>query len=145
MIPLPPATPSTTQAAARITQLKERATPARIVVLAALLDSSCALSHVELAAQLPPHFDRVTLYRVLDWLVARGLVHRIATPDVWRFSAVALTPHPHAHFICTGCHRTLCLAHPLPVLTLPADYQVQSWEMTIYGHCPACTCASTIP
>lgn len=124
---------------ARILRLQERATPARVAVLSALLHSPHALSHVELAKQLGKRFNRVTLYRVLDWLVARALVHRVATPEAWRFSAVPLTPHPHAHFICTICHRTLCLADPLPRLTLPTSYRVETWEMTIYGCCPDCT------
>ncbi|MFN3594830.1 MAG: Fur family transcriptional regulator [Thiobacillaceae bacterium] len=75
-----------------------RATPARVAVLRLLLTADSALTHAEVAARLGGGVDRVTLYRVLDWLVSRGLAHRIAGEDrIWRFGvnvARATTMHP---------------------------------------------------
>jgi len=74
-----------------LTAADGRVTPARLAVLEILLDSAAALSHHELEDAVEKHgvdVDRVTLYRVLDWLVERGLAHRIAADDrVWRFNA----------------------------------------------------------
>ena len=45
-----------------------------------LIASDRALSHAEIEAQLVhTGLDRVTLYRVLDWLVERSLAHRVGT------------------------------------------------------------------
>lgn len=121
-----------------------RVTPARVRVLGLLLAADSALTHAELEARLAG-VDRVTLYRVLEWLVQHGLVHRIAGDDrVWRFSA---TPgagvhngHEHAHFHCEGCGRTYCLdaLRPVFALSLPAGFRCRAAELTLYGQCPRC-------
>jgi Fur family ferric uptake transcriptional regulator len=57
-----------------------------------LLDALCALSHHDVEAgmrEIGEHFDRVTLYRVLEWLVVQGLAHKVAAEDrSWRFNAI---------------------------------------------------------
>ena len=54
-------------------------------------------------------FDRVTLYRVLEWLVDNGLAHRVTDAQrVFRFSAADDTAKghaSHAHFRCEVCAR----------------------------------------
>ena len=58
----------------RIRSAGARATPARIRVLALLTSAPVPLSHHDIEAALgDASLDRVTLYRVLDWLVASGL------------------------------------------------------------------------
>ena len=84
----------TERARAALRATGERVTPARLRVYAALLDSAQALSHHELESALGTvePVDRVTLYRVLDWLVEQGLAHRVAGIDrVWRFSTARET------------------------------------------------------
>jgi len=53
-----------------------RATRARIDVLSALLAADEALSHHDVERRLARghDIDRVTLYRVLEWLTGQGLV-----------------------------------------------------------------------
>ena len=66
----------------------ERLTQPRAAVLACLLSSERANSHLDIAAMLTDSHavDRVTVYRVLEWLVKLGIAHRIAGDDrVWRF------------------------------------------------------------
>ena len=95
------------RAEAAIANLGERATEARRRTLETLLKAERPLSHAEIEAQLATRgaLDRVTLYRVLDWLVARGLVHKIEGHDrVWRFSATVADALGHAHFCCTVCN-----------------------------------------
>lgn len=125
-----------------------RVTPARLGVLARLLAAPTALSHADLEARLGGGLDRVTLYRVLDWLVARGLAHRIAGEDrIWRFAAAlgsgegSRTHAGHAHFHCEGCERIYCLAELQPVyaLSLPPGFRVGKAELVLHGRCPECT------
>ena len=70
-----------------------RATPARVRVLRLLREAPAPLSHAEIEVRLGDMaIDRVTLYRVLDWLVDSGLAHKSADAGrVFRFSAMDLT------------------------------------------------------
>lgn len=122
-----------------------RVTPARLAVLETLLGSAAALSHHEIEDAIERRgldVDRVTLYRVLDWLVEHDLAHRIAAEDrAWRFNAAdRLQAGEHAHFHCTRCGQIVCLDRPDPVTTpaLPKGYQPERTEITIHGRCPRC-------
>lgn len=121
-----------------------RVTPARISVLGILLNANAALSHQEIehtAQQQGLSFDRVTLYRALDWLVEQGLAHKISGADrTWRYNAQTGTPHQHAHFHCKKCEQVYCLENLQPALlfTLPPGYQLEQVEVNLQGICPAC-------
>lgn len=128
-----------------------RTTPARLRVLEILLQARHALSHGEIEAQLAPEgaLDRVTLYRVLDWLVERGLAHKIAGGDqVWRFNAThgagqgaeGRNSHEHAHFQCSRCGRLFCLDEIRPVLavSLPKGFRCDEARLTLHGLCAEC-------
>lgn len=135
--------------AERLVRQHGRATPARARVLELLLAAKSAQSHAELEQRLAAQggMDRVTLYRVLDWLVTHGLAHRIAGEDrVWRFSAVAggHSSHEHAHFHCDTCGRTYCLEalRPVLALSLPPGYRCRAAELTLHGQCPQCSRAA---
>jgi len=128
----------------RIRAAGERLTAPRAAVLAVLLSSETALTHheVEDALRALHCVDRVTVYRVLDWLVALGLAHRIAGEDrTWRFRANRDSSHePHAHFTCSRCGKTVCLedvAAPSRV-RLPTGFLPQKVELTVQGLCAAC-------
>jgi Fur family ferric uptake transcriptional regulator len=122
----------------------ERATLSRVAVLAVLLAAPRALTHHEVQRKLgrARRVDRVTVYRVLDWLVARGLAHKISGDDrVWRFNA-AEDEHArrHAHFKCNNCGEVICLervpaARSIPV---PSGYWPQEVEVTVKGLCGDC-------
>jgi Fur family ferric uptake transcriptional regulator len=133
-----------TAAQERLRLRGERGTPAREAVLDILLAAPAALTHQEIehaARGRGLMADRVTLYRVLDWLVAKGLAHKIAGEDrVWRFNAVDQEGHGHAHFHCTGCGQVYCLddLRPSFALALPPGYRFEHAELTIQGLCPRC-------
>lgn len=144
------ATPNT-PARACLLAAHERATPVRVAVLDILLATPTALTHQDIAAAARAAgvlLDRVTLYRVLDWLVDKGLAHKIAGEDrVWRFNAIAeaASPglaHQHAHFQCERCKRLYCLDELRPVFAfnLPPGFLCTQAELTLHGQCPACSC-----
>lgn len=139
-------TPTSSETAhERLLASGQRVTAARQAILQMLLDSPRALSHHDVEARIGErgeHFDRVTLYRVLEWLVAQGLAHKIAAEDrSWRFSAILDGNHEHPHFHCLNCGEVLCLdaLRPTFVLGLPPGYTVQRAEITIQGTCPSCS------
>ena len=128
----------------RIRAAGERLTAPRAAVLAALLASESALTHHEVEAALRPDLavDRVTVYRVLDWLVGLGLAHRIPGEDrIWRFRANGDAVHgPHAHFTCSRCGRTVCLEDVTvpPSVKVPRGFVPKEVELTVKGLCAAC-------
>ena len=123
-----------------------RVTRPRVEVLAALLAARRALTHLELAKQVKSgtRIDRVTIYRVLEWLTSRNLAHKIAGDDrVWRFNAAGDKPgmaHDHAHFKCNHCGDIICLnaVGAASDIRLPSGYRPQEVELTVKGLCAEC-------
>jgi Fur family ferric uptake transcriptional regulator len=136
-----------------------KSTISRIEVLEVLLKGQNPLTHQEILKSLPVKFDRVTLYRVLDWLLENQLIHKIASSDrSWRFqfnhdyiarsgknsersSTFKNKFHEaHAHFQCNSCGKVFCLENVYPKLTndIPADFHIDSIELNIIGTCISC-------
>lgn len=117
------------------------ATPARVQVLDMLLAARSAQSHHALMAQAAADgrpLDKVTLYRVLDWLVAQGLAHSVTGQDrVRRFSA-SHTHAGHAHFECDQCGRLFCLPEPAAPPATPAGFETRCVDLTLHGRCADC-------
>ena len=128
-----------------------RVTVARVRVLTELTAFGGLLSHHLLEQRLEhPRMDRVTLYRVLNSLVARGLVHRVSGSDrIWCFGmaqgknagTVEAAHGEHAHFQCRDCGKLVCLdsvASPGDAVRVPRGYRAESVELTVRGRCPGC-------
>lgn len=146
------------QARERVRATGARVTGARVRVLAVLMRADEALTHHDVQRRLElggetDLLDRVTLYRVLDWMVEAGLAHRVSGPDrVWRFSAHAdpgASPaHPrHGHFKCRDCERMFCMkASPgfgrSVRAMLPEGFAGDEIELTVLGRCAGCAARS---
>lgn len=121
-----------------------RVTLARVQILAVLLKAGRALTHHEIENLLNQNhvIDRVTVYRVLEWLTRQHLAHKIPGDDrVWRFN-VADEEHTgqHAHFKCNCCCRVFCLKDTSSscAIKLPSGYKAQRLELTVKGLCVEC-------
>ena len=129
----------------------ERLTQPRVAVMACLLASGRAASHLDIAGTLADHHavDRVTVYRVLEWLVNHGIAHRIAGDDrVWRFminpqqvSARPAAHSHHAHFTCETCGQTFCLDKTVPKVDvkLPKGFRTSEIDLVVRGRCAHCS------
>jgi Fur family ferric uptake transcriptional regulator len=133
------------RAEARVRSAATRTTRPRVAILAALLEARSALTHHEVERRVGRGMgvDRVTIYRVLEWLVARGLAHRVSGDDrVWRFNAID-EEHAgrHAHFQCNHCGEVTCLEEVVATrnVPLPSGYRPQEVELVVKGQCAACT------
>lgn len=121
-----------------------RITQPRIQVLALLLREGRALTHLQIEGKLrrSSSIDRVTIYRVLDWLVKNGLAHRVAMGErAWRFDAIDPEhTHGHAHFQCGSCGVVTCLdeLQEMPQVKLPDGFHSEAVELTVKGACPKC-------
>lgn len=134
------------QAESAIRATGARVTPSRLRVLHLLQSAPGALSHGEAEEALrqasAPGIDRVTLYRVLDWLAEAGLAHKtVDLRGVFRFAASRPEREhdKHLHFRCTGCGGVFCLAAPPPAPpALPDGFRLATLELDIRGQCPDC-------
>jgi Fur family ferric uptake transcriptional regulator len=146
------------QARERVRATGARVTGARVKVLAVLAQADEALTHTEVQRRLEHGdarelLDRVTLYRVLEWLVEAGLAHRVSGPDrVWRFSAHgdghghgAHEGHgpQHGHFKCRRCERMFCMKASTRLARtvrgmLPDGFAGDEVELTVLGLCADC-------
>ena len=124
-----------------------RVTSSRVQILSLLQAAHEPLSHTNIEELLSknklPKIDRVTLYRVLDWLVDVGLAHKANnTRGVFCFSAAVpnIEHKQHMHFRCTDCGSVLCLDAPLPPPPkLPSGFRLSNIKFDISGECPDCT------
>lgn len=137
-----PHLPSVDAVAAQIRRSGARATPARVRVLRLLRAAPAALTHSEIEAALGDlAIDRVTLYRVLDWLAESGLAHKNTDAQrVYRFSAAAAGEHQtHMHFRCEDCGGVFCLdAAPPAAPRLPLGFSLSRVDFDLRGRCAGC-------
>jgi len=123
-----------------------RATRTRLRALGVLLAAREALTHHEIERRVGrgQDVDRVTLYRVLEWLVEQELAHKLAGEDrVWRYSAAdhggRAHAGAHAHFECSDCGRVVCLDDTaVPSVALPRGFRRREVEVTVKGSCDDC-------
>lgn len=123
-----------------------KATPGRIRVMTTLQTAPQPLSHAEVEAQIVGKdnktIDRVTLYRILDSLVACGLLLKaVDARGVFRFSASAShrQHQSHLHFRCTDCGGVFCLPGAPPIVPeLPEGFRLGAMTCDISGVCPGC-------
>ena len=140
-----------TDAEKQLRQACLKVTQPRITVLASLLSCDEPLTHQQLEVKLNQWeknmLDRVTLYRVLECLVANDLAHKMAGSDrIWRFEACSrqkdhLSHHIHPHFHCSDCDRYVCLhvdMAPQLRLVLPEGFEGQHIDITVKGKCSDC-------
>lgn len=145
-----------------IIQAGLKPTKARLAVLNIIAEANSALSHPEILERLSgqKEIDRVTIYRVLDWLTEHALIHKIAGAGdkrAWKFQlsqprfASVMSPQPplgmlahsdhhHAHLHCQVCGKVTCV-HELEPHFSPnvlAQYQVSAVDINIKGICADC-------
>ncbi len=122
-------------------------TPHRLRVLEVIGNNTAPLSAQDIYATLSRShgINRVTVYRILDALVDRGLVQRISGGGRASFYGIAPNDHhfSHPHFYCTSCGDMACL-DPAG-LSMSADRlertfpgQIQHVEVRFDGICKRC-------
>jgi len=126
-------------ARAMIESVQARATLARVSVLAELIEADRPLSHQEVLQRIDPPLDRVTAYRVFDWLETMGLAHRVNLIDrVTRLSVSRASPC-HAHFQCDQCGKLFCLSEALiDQRRLPEGFVLRAVDVMVKGTCAGC-------
>jgi Fur family ferric uptake transcriptional regulator len=94
--------------------------------------------------------DRVTVYRILDWLVSEQLAHRVASESrAWHYGSIVdaedHTDHAHAHFECRLCEKLYCIesSPPADSASLPSGFTLEQANVKFEGLCARCNKHST--
>jgi Fur family ferric uptake transcriptional regulator len=126
------------------------ATPHRLDILEILLSSPNPLRPRDILSRLQGQsgINKVTVYRNLDLLVEKRVLHRISSGE--RSFRYGLSPEvlgqPHAHFHCLQCDRLICLS-PDDVRLEPIRARqgqlgrIEHVEIRLDGTCRSCLCA----
>ena len=115
----------------------------RLMVLGELLRSSHPLSSQDILLRIKGEhkLNRVTLYRILDLLVEKRLLNRLASPDrTDRFCPNEIKNHPqHIHFFCETCKKMSCLPAVKPIrFDQSQHFKVNRVQVLMDGICSKC-------
>lgn len=148
----PPSMPSPETLVARMkVALKEaglRLTPQRVAVCQALAESTTHPTAQALFEQLAAHdaaLSRATVYNTLEALAKMGLAQQlvVAGDGARRFDS---NLGPHAHLVCTRCHRVEdyddpALGRITSAVTSRSGYELRGLCIFYHGVCPQCRAA----
>jgi Fe2+ or Zn2+ uptake regulation protein len=105
-----------------------------------LLERSHILTAPQILSELEKQgfkYNKTSLYRGLDKLLAEHLVCRQAFGGAELFYEVA--GHHHDHFVCENCQLVKIVEHKqLGNLQLDASLQVDHYHLTYFGKCGEC-------
>jgi len=117
----------------------------RIVEL--LASEPCALSAVEIEDALRAHGGRIgraSIYRVLELLLERGLVERVAVGHgLTRFERILPNGEHHHHLVCERCGRLVAFDDPgleraIDRVSERLGVRVDRHDVVLRGACEDC-------
>lgn len=121
-----------------------RITLPRKIIMDSLASADGPLSQNQIAKAVGPDGpDKVTIYRTLDSLVKKNIVHKaFLRKRTWHFELAhnCSAKQCHPHFTCTKCGRTHCL-HELsipPIKSRYKDFLIVRQQTQLEGICPKC-------
>ena len=133
-------------------------TEKRRQVLSGLLDSEKALSAYELTdfcrTELGYNLLPMSVYRILDFLESRKLVHRLNLTNKYVACSHIACDHQHAlaqFLICKSCHRVEELSLPASVLSSieggakKVGYQLVNNQLEVECVCNDCPANQDLP
>ena len=123
-----------------------RPTNIRKEILGIFSETEFALSHNDLEALTEHKYDRVTIYRTLDLLCSKSIIHRVIDDTgIAKYSLTRNEPqenievNKHLHFKCQKCGHTYCFSTiDLPEINFPAQLKGTSLDVSAEGVCHNC-------
>ena len=86
-----------------------------------------------------PMTSRATVYNTLNWLKEAGMVREVFEGGHVRFDP---NTGSHHHFVCRVCGRIddvdFDLVGAVECRTLPAEHEIEQYEVTLRGVCAEC-------
>ncbi|WP_445114606.1 transcriptional repressor [Acinetobacter sp. WZC-1] len=124
-----------------------RLTPLRKEVLKLILDASGPIGAYDLLAKLKGSSERLaappTVYRSLDFLLKKGLIHRLSSINAYIPCCHPREGHQAAFLICTECHAVKEASAPkliqqLDQLAASDQFNAHQSIIEISGVCQQC-------
>jgi Fur family ferric uptake transcriptional regulator len=121
-----------------------KATNARIEVLELLNNQSYATPFQTIQSNLNK-LDRVTLYRTIQALLEKGIIHKAFTDQNETYYALCRDayssesyPHNHVHFKCTNCNKVSCEDLKEVIKIALPNFQIHNTQINLTGICSNC-------
>ena len=121
-----------------------KATPTRIEVLKIIDEAGTAIP----LAMIQNRFketDRVTLYRTMQVLTEKGIIHKVYDGAGETYYALCgkrcndkQHDHNHIHFKCTECDMVSCEYPEENISIKIPDFIIEKVQVNIEGICPRC-------
>jgi Fur family transcriptional regulator, ferric uptake regulator len=119
-------------------------TSQRLGLLNILASCNRAISEKELEDLMKGSCNRTTIYRNLNSLVEKKIVHRILSEDAVKYRLVKYTSvipenTEHVHFECRSCNTTFCLEDiAVQEFSLPEGFTQLESHFIVIGICKNC-------
>jgi Fur family ferric uptake transcriptional regulator len=116
----------------------------RIELLSILSGCEKAISERELEVLMNGICNRTTIYRNLNSMVEKKIVHRIFSEEAVKYKLVAGRTekgkkYDHVHFECKKCNTTFCFEElPVQDYKLPEGFKKLENQFIIIGICKNC-------
>ena len=121
-----------------------RKTAPRVAVLEVLINSAAAITQEHITERLSDSApNKVTIYRVLECLMEKDIVHKAYMKDRTAFYELGhncSNNQCHPHFTCTSCRKTICMKNVrLPMAKIPdPGFDITHQKVELRGTCPDC-------
>lgn len=120
-------------------------TRAQTLIIKEMLKAEKPLSRTELARKLGKNCpDKVTIYRIIEKLCDKGLVHKaFLRSRTWKYELAhnCSKKQCHPHFTCISCGETFCLIGiSLPLIKgLKKGFVSHKQKVRVEGLCSSCS------
>ena len=121
-----------------------RQTHPRLAILGILIEADVPITHHQIAENLSDSApNKVTIYRVLECLMKKGIIHKAFMKDRTAFFELANNcskTQCHPHFTCTNCHKTVCIKNAkIPLAEINEQgFKITHQKVELEGLCPDC-------
>ncbi len=121
-----------------------KATATRIELIKSIRDHSSAMPFSLIQEKLRSA-DRITLYRTLQTLLDKGIIHKAFTNTDDTYYALCgdnctaeIHRHNHVHFRCTKCDTVTCEHLSQEVVIALPGFEIEKTSINITGICKRC-------
>ncbi len=121
-----------------------KATSTRIKVLELIQAYQSAMPYSKIQKELN-QTDRITLYRTIQTLLEKGIIHKALSNNEDTYYALCGTScstkshdHKHAHFKCTQCDSVSCVPLTQEISISLPQFKVNHVNIHLTGLCESC-------
>lgn len=137
-------TPWAEAALSRLREAGYRNGPARTAVIELLDREHCCVSAADVHGALGAQVGLASVYRVLESLLAVGLVRRVDVGDgIARYEPHRASGEHHHHLVCTECGKVEAFDDPaleraIRRVEAKSGYAVEQHDVVLQGACGSC-------